>query len=252
MNLIDQIGNGEFLPILSRRVTTLNFSGSDKETLYQENLKRQPLDWYYRDNPISYQVNSRGYRTSEFDLVDWSNSVVIFGCSHVFGVGLHNEDTLSSQLNSIIDKPVINMGEGGSSMEFSLLNSAILNKHYPTPLAVIQIWTHYNRTSYYLPQHIEHLGPFGADNKYFREYITEPSHSETHGLMAQLISRGIWENKTKYYEASFFPDTTKLLKIPLFGTPDDQARDVASNGQAHPGRNSMKKLANAIKKELNL
>jgi hypothetical protein len=137
------------------------------------------------------------------------------------------------------------MGAGGSSMEFSLFNSIILNKHYPTPKAVIQIWTHHNRTSYYLPQYIEHLEPW-ADHKYFREYITEPSHSETYGLMAHWISRGIWEDKTKYYEASFFPDTAKLLKI-LHLENLDLARDLT-----HPGRISIKNLANTIKKELNL
>jgi hypothetical protein len=246
MSLIEQLQNGEFLPpSMILPLPILDFSGQDSETSYQKNLKSQPLDWYYRDNPIFYHINSRGYRTSEFNLIDWSNSIVIFGCSNVFGVGLHNEDTLSSQLNSITDKPVINMGAGGTSMEFSLFNSIILNKHYPTPKAIIQIWATYNRTSYYLPQYVENLGIWQR-SKYYRAYVTEPSHSETHGLMAHLISRGIWEGKTKYYEASFSPDTAKLLKIPFFEIVD-KARDLL-----HPGRTTIKMLANAIKTELNL
>jgi len=246
MTLIEQIQDGEFLPAWKKLpLEILNFWGTDTETSYQENLKNQPLDWYYRDSVISYQTNPRGYRTSEFDSIDWANSVVIFGCSNVFGVGLHNEDTLSSQLNTLINKPVINMGAGASSMEFSLFNSIILNKHYPIPRAVIQIWTHHNRTSYYLPYYVEHLRVWNND-RYIKAYLDKPSHCETHGFMAQLTSRSIWEDKTKYYESSFFLDTAKLLKIPHFEFVDH------SRDQLHPGRITIKNLASTIKNELNL
>jgi len=252
LNLINQIQNGKFLPTgCSDGPNILNFYRTDSELIYQENLKNQPLDWYYRNNPISYQINSDGYRSQEFDSIDWANSVIIFGCSNVFGLGLHEKDTLSYRLSSLIDKPVINMGINGSGMEVALLNSVILNKHYPSPLAVIQIWSHHLRTSYYQANEIHHYRLLDKKNWYTKAYYENFIHGETRAIMTQMISQIIWENKTKYYEASFFPDTAILLKIPHI-ICIDEARDTGPGNVAHPGRNSIKTLAVNIKNMLKL
>ena len=251
MNLISQIQDGKFLPTgYINGPNILNFSRTDSELIYQANLKSQPLDWYYRDNPISYQINSDGYRTQEFDSVDWANSVIIFGCSNVFGLGLHEKDTISIRLSSLIDKPVINMGINASGMEVALLNSAILDKHYPTPLAVIQIWSHHLRTPHYFADRIKHYR-LGDKGNYAKAYYENLTHGEIRAIMTQMSSQIIWENKTKYYEASFFSDTATLLKIPHI-ICIDEARDIGPDQVAHPGRNSTKTLAVNIKNILKL
>ena len=120
---------------------TLNFSGTDTKELFEENLKTQPDDWYYRTHEVKYTLNSFGYRTKEFDDIDWKESIVIFGCSNIFGIGVADEHTIPYFLEQLSGRPVINMGMGGSSIQTALHNSIILNdSEYPTPKVIIYAW----------------------------------------------------------------------------------------------------------------
>jgi hypothetical protein len=251
-DLPKKIQKGNFLPgeHAQYKFTSWDgeYSGTDTETTYQKNLLKQPKDWYYRDNPINYKknTNTHGYRTQEFADIDWANSVVIFGCSMVYGVGVHEEDTLSSQLSKLINMPVINMGVGGTSMEYSLYNSIILSNRYPTPKAVVQIWSSYTRATYYNTHHAEHYGSWNMQKNNFIDVSSkDPSHGKVHAVMAQLISKQLWRD-TKYYESSFFNETSELLflkTMPIL----DYARDMS-----HPGRLTLERYAKMIKDGLEL
>jgi hypothetical protein len=171
---------------------------------------------------------------------------VIFGCSNVFGTGVREEDTLSSQLSVLTNTPVINMGIGASSIEYSLYNSIILKEHKPLPKAVIHIYSSLNRTTYYNRKNVSHHGTWGMKkDDYMDLYTSDPTHGLVHGLMAQMISKQLF-NGTKYYETSFFDDTVNKLNMPSL-TWVDQARDLA-----HPGRQTLGKLAEQIKLSLDL
>jgi len=194
-------------------------------------------------NLYMYKCNSDNYRTIEFDTVDWGNSVVLFGCSNVFGIGLSEEDTLSSQLSKLIDMPVINMGISATSMEFSFYNSMILSNSHPTPKAVIQIWTGLERTTYYLKNVTVNHGTWNMKEKYMDAYNQDDSHPETHAIMMQLISKQLW-SKTKYFEASFFSRTSKVLGIHKPSLVD------AAKDNVHPGAKTCYNLAAKIKDDL--
>lgn len=218
----ESIKSGEFLPIDS--FITREFSGADTEILYQENLKTKPQDWYYRNNPVTYTVNERGYRTLPFDKIDWKESVVIFGCSTVFGVGVDDTDTISSCLSKLINRPVINLGVGASSITYSLHNSIILSSNYPTPAAVVQLWTLYDRTVYYYRDKVKNHGPWNiVPNNYMDKWTEEASHAQAHAVFASMISKQLWKN-TRYYEASYFLETAECLGCDQL-TILDKARD---------------------------
>ena len=78
--------------------TITNFIGNDCEERLIENLKKLPNTWRYATEDITYTMNSHGYRTKQFDNIDWNNSVVILGCSCVFGTGINESDTISYTL----------------------------------------------------------------------------------------------------------------------------------------------------------
>lgn len=244
-NLIDYIKAGNFLLVDSS--FNKHWNGPDNRESYIENLKRQPADWYYRNNSVNYTFNRHGYRTYDFKKINWRESIVIFGCSNVLGTGLTDSDTLSAQLEKIINRPVINMGINGSSIEFSLYNSIILNQSYPTPKAVVQLWTGANRTIYFNKRSVETYGPWNMVRKnYVDHWNKDSTHGRVHALFANMISKQIWSNKTRYYEATFFFDTMKLLNCDYF-SPKDLARDLT-----HPGRETIKEVANKIALELKL
>ena len=50
--------------------------------------KNYTPEWKYATKRIEYHVNSDGYRTKEWSDVHWKNSIVLLGCSYVYGVGV--------------------------------------------------------------------------------------------------------------------------------------------------------------------
>lgn len=222
------------------------WSGTDTKKLYESNLKKQPKNWYYRNNNVRYTINSNGYRTYEFKDINWKNSVIIFGCSQVFGIGLDDEYTISNQLSKLIKCPVINMGMGGSSMMFAFHNSIILRDGYPMPKAVVNLWTEYHRCAYYNRHSVEFYGSWNLKLNNFMDLWNKNDHnSKVHALLMQKSSHIMWNN-TKYCELSFVKETANLLKInhlPML----DTARDLG-----HAGIETAKQTAEIIARKLSL
>ena len=122
--MINAIKSKTFLP--GNQKGDNHWMGLDNQQIYEKNCLSQPVDWHYHKNVINYTLNSHRYRTAEFNQIDWKNSIVIFGCSHTFGIGIDDDDTISSNLSKITNVPVINMGIGGTSIAFSFYNNLIL------------------------------------------------------------------------------------------------------------------------------
>jgi len=132
--------------------TITNFIGNDCEERLIENLKKLPNTWRYATEDITYTMNSHGYRTKQFDNIDWNNSVVILGCSCVFGTGINESDTISSILQEEINTPVINLGIGGTGADFQYNNLMRLKQNNIEPKKVIVLWPNPNRFMYYVEQ----------------------------------------------------------------------------------------------------
>jgi hypothetical protein len=119
---------------------TLSFYPADTEELYKKNLKTQSKDWSWRTRPIKYSLNRQGFRCGEFDSLDWNNSILAFGCSNTFGVGVDDSDTWPSRLSQFIMNPVINLAQGGQGWGFNWVNSVRVIEAGHRPKAVIYYW----------------------------------------------------------------------------------------------------------------
>lgn len=245
-NLISSIKDNKFLPVNTSNIFN-KFVGTDNESSFKKNLAVQPNDWVYRSKPVNYNLNKDFYRTYEFETIDWTNSIVIFGCSCVFGVGLDEEDTLSRQLSKLLNKPVINIGVPASGIFYSLYNSIILSEGYPTPQAVVHLWTDYDRSTYFKKQEIINGGPWNMKlGDYTDAWTQNPYNTKTHAVFASKISKQMWQEKTKYYEASFFRKTAELIECDYIDFNAD-ARDFM-----HPGIDSIYNAAVKIAENLKL
>ena len=209
-----------------------DYVGTDKYDLYQQNLKKQPEDWYYRNVKVKYNLNSFGYRTKEFDQIDWKNSIVMFGCSHVFGTGVEEQYTISVLLEQLIGIPVINLAVDGGSNQIMFHNSLILSEKYPSPKAIIYFWTSFGRFFIYSSDKIEshHI------NTNTNQYKNLAGYANTRNLVISNLMwikciRNIWKNKTEIYELTFFNHVSKILNDNcehLFA--DNLARDCGHQG----------------------
>jgi hypothetical protein len=229
------------------------FSGPDSQEFYKKNSKEMPADWIYHSKSVTYTLNSEGYRAPEFHTVDWSNSVVLFGCSCVFGVGLDDSDTISAQLEKLINVPVINMGVGASSIQFSYYNQLILPNIAPKPKAIINVWTSVARASYFTRKSLIMLGPWSRGrmyNKLQTLWSLDDANPAVHAYFLRQSARILWKD-TLHKEYTFMIDphdmhTDEYAIIKRFKKIDD-ARDIL-----HPGIDSARLAAEKIAEDLRL
>lgn len=97
--------------------TNINFYGADTEELYNKNLKTKPVDWYYRNNTITYQRNKYGHRCKNIEEIDLNNYFLVIGCSHTEGVGLCLEDTYPYLLSKELNCDYYNLALGGTGID---------------------------------------------------------------------------------------------------------------------------------------
>jgi hypothetical protein len=234
----------QFLPINEWERGTIDFWQTDSKELFEQNLKTQPLDWYYRTNPIQYIVNDDGYRTQQFRNINWSESVVVFGCSQTFGIGLPEEYTIPNQLSSILNVPAVNMGIGASSISAALHNSIILKNGYSRPKAVVYLWPAINRTIYYHEDHVQNHGPwYTSPGDYFQLWNKTESHSISNALLAQMTVKTFWKD-IPFYEATLCQHTASAIGCE-FIIRIDRARDIM-----HPGIQTSQNIAKIISQGL--
>jgi hypothetical protein len=235
----------------------LKFYPADDESRFLESLKTQPEDWYYRTKDITYKLNSHGYRTQEFNTIDWANSIVLFGCSCTFGIGVDEDETISYYLSQITNRPVINMGWPGGSNMSMLMNSSVLKQEYPTPYAVVFLWSTTDRFVMFTDLGIHNVGPWDMEEnrKHLNEIYSHNtiytkafeginyfSENETiHAHFTNEFAKYMWKDKTKYITGTFFGSTAEMIDVDLKFSIDNGARDLI-----HNGRNSNLKAANSL------
>lgn len=234
---------------------TLNFCGIKEEKLFEQDLKTQPEDWYYRTHEVKYTLNSLGYRTREFDDIDWKESIVMFGCSYVFGKGVADQHTIPHFLEKLSGRPVINMGINASSVQTVLHNSIIFaDSKYPTPKAVVNMWTYLSRYQIYESNFVIHNEELNSSDNLFEK----KENSLSFNLMNIKMIRNLWKNKTIYYEGTIdgsnqhklINKLDKEIYCEFFEHDGGLARDL---GHIGPVKNLeiAKKIYEKIKPQLN-
>jgi|688.fasta_scaffold148988_4 hypothetical protein len=126
----------------------VEFSGSDSEKLYIDNLKLQPDDWYYRTHKISYVRNSNGHRCKEITDIDLDNYILYTGCSHTEGIGMKLEDTYPYLLSQKLKCDYYNLSIGGTGIDAVNYNLLMwFAKIKKPPKLLILQWPHHTRAT---------------------------------------------------------------------------------------------------------
>lgn len=125
---------------IKQRPFNKHFGYTDWEDLFQRNLVTMPEEWVWRTKELVYAPNSQGYRAPEWKDVDWNNSILFFGCSFVYGVGINAEDSCAHQLSLLANTPVVNLGCPGGSPTFQWINTTLLHTYNVKPKAVVYYW----------------------------------------------------------------------------------------------------------------
>ena len=200
---------------------TFPFQGQDSEKNLRKLSKKNPAE----ARLIDYTVNSCGYRCSEFEDINWSESIVACGCSNTFGIGVDDKETWSYQLSKKLDMPVINLGMGGTSIWYHVYNLKQIVKYNPK-YVVIQV-PHDSRFTLFRNNFLtRNIGSWSSGyEKYFhRIFNTDAENTRVYQEFAldyldKMLPNGI----TFKFSHDTAVDTLKIPDI-------DKGRD-----QMHPG-----------------
>lgn len=214
-----------------------NFAGCDGPEEFKTNLKKQPLDWKYRNKNIEYIVNSNGYRCKEWKDIDWEQSIVLFGCSCTFGTGLDEDETISYHLSKLTGREVVNLGYPSGSNELIVNNCASMIKNFKMPYGVVINWTTTDRLRFYTSSYYHDLGPWSNNEseyvdltKLYELTFAEPSNELAKNYYLSIYADAMFQGRTKYNKISFFGLTAHYTFSDKWFKIDNTARDLI-----HPG-----------------
>lgn len=195
-----------------------NFDGTDTSGAYIKNKKIIGEDWKYFDSDdLTYNFNSNGFRHhQELDDVDWDNAIVIYGCSHIQGVGNYVHDTIPYMLQEYFDNyTVVNMGVGGAGVDNVAVNLLASHKKY-NPKFNIVCWPQSRR--YLSVKIVEH------ENRIIPTRIVPSTVQkfENFGFNANYIATDDLIFKNSYYKAA----STLVPNTHFIDTLDDQFMDI--------------------------
>lgn len=247
----------QFLKINTSTEKEMDFYPADHKDAYEKNLIKQPEGWHYRTKKIKYKLNSFGYRTQDFNTVKWEESIVLFGCSCTFGIGVDEDETISHYLSEKLNRPVINMGwPGGSNMNM-LMNSLVLSQAKQIPYAIVFLWSTTDRLPLFTDKQVYNIGPWNSDENQknvlyrdsyndiysalFKNYNFFIENETMNSYFISQFAKEIWKNKTKYVTASFFGNTALCMDTEITFSMDNKARDLI-----HPGLESNKTAASTL------
>jgi hypothetical protein len=190
------------------------------------NLRKALHTNYYKiqtSKSFTYSLNKQGYRENDWKEINWTNSYIFLGCSHTFGVGVPQEDTLPKQIQNSTDKYCVNLGIPGGNNSFSMFNSSKLINQGIKPLGVFYQRTYANR--WFDIKDDNTLDPFlASDNKknnYFKNknYIDFLDNSISETIHSQ------WKNICPIIEfnIAMFPDHDKDFYIARDGCHYNEA-----------------------------
>ena len=101
-----------------------------------------------------YSVNSQGYRSGEFDVVDLSQ-IWLFGCSYAWSWACSLEHSLAHQLAVQTGIAVANFSQPGSSIRYQVDQLSLLLSQGLRPQRIAVVWPDTQRWPWY--------GSLGAD-----------------------------------------------------------------------------------------
>ena len=159
------------------------------------------INWVDSDN-ITYNVNPNGYRTLDFDKIDFLvPRMLVLGDSHSFGISNEQEYIWPEQLAKKLNKQLINLGARGVSADYlaRVAKSAIQEFK---PDIIFILWPDWSRFEY------------EVSGKYFQSL---PTDNDRIRWMEQATNEWLNENfeKQRAYVKNLCKDL-KLIDITLY------------------------------------
>ena len=181
---------------------TYSFMGTDSESLLNDNLKNMPSDWRWRNEKVTYTLNSQGFRCAEFETIDWNNSILVIGDSTGFGTGVDDSQTCAKHLADLTNQLVINLSQDAASAMYLWANTSILVENNISPKCVIYIWPNSSRVVEFRNDNtIHHRGVWGnvMENSLGFQWCMHPHQADEFYKYAIKSVTAMWRCNVLHY-----------------------------------------------------
>jgi hypothetical protein len=194
----------------------------DKPPLSIKKYKKlYKLNREFFDEYVEYKHNSLGYRTYENIPKKYGLAV---GCSHTYGVGLKENERWSTLVQESTGVDIINLGAGGTGINFILLNLLrLFTSNIKLPEFIIMQCPNTGRLTLPRPGSTRNIYPgLKAFSPLYRDTSVEYHSIECYKLIHKLCKK----EKIKIIDFCFWNSVGSSKKIDVI----DYARDLD-----HPG-----------------
>lgn len=140
---------------------------------------------------FTYALNYQGYREQEWSTIDWKNSYIFLGCSHTFGVGVSNEETIPKIMQRSLGNYCINLGIPGGCNAFSMFNSSKLINYGIRPKGIFFQRTYNNR---WFDIKKDEVLSFNATEKNYRKYFKNAEYVDFLDKNIKDVIISQWKN----------------------------------------------------------
>lgn len=186
------------------------------------------------------------HRPQNFEQHDWNSSILVFGCSMVYGEGVEVKDTLPSQLEIKTNIPCINLGVQGASPMYIWSDIADVLYQGITPKAIVVVWTHPNRLITYSGINTRNLTNTALGSNVITPLATEwilHEHQGPEFLARAIISSRVMCKDIPYFEYTWVKNQLDLFDLSRYNC------DLATDN-IHPGPLSYTKWAEHIANDI--
>lgn len=189
---------------------------------------------------ISYSINQQGYRCPNWDQINWNESILVFGGSNVFGIGVSECQTLSSCISRLTNINAVNLGQPATGPAFQWANSLRLLEQGVKPKGVVYIWPNEFRYLEFTDNtgiHVKNVGPW-TKNSYIKEWISHPYQAEMTTRFFIESMKYTWDCPIAQFRLIQSDANSPLEEL-------DRSRD-----RQHPGPKSYELWADVVVNEL--
>jgi hypothetical protein len=155
---------------------------------------------------VSYRINSKGCRGPDYSLPRQKDTarILVLGDSYTMGVGVHEEDTFSNQLEQLLNRrahrsrlgvkyEVINCGQSGYSTRDERLLYEVLGAQYEPDLVLLVMYSNDN-ISWSEEQKLPHVSrhPQKLEHLFFtwghiQRYLNSPPFPDYTGCLEEVL-----------------------------------------------------------------
>jgi len=188
-------------------------------------------------------------RQENYDNIDWNNSIVVLGCSMVYGQGLTDEQTVVHQLQLKLNIPCVNLGVQGASPMYIWSELTDILDMGIKPKAIVVVWSDPSRFIEYLGPDVKNYTVTSAElptaTTIAKEWIAHPYQGFEFARRAIMSSRVMCKDIPYFDYAWFHNKKLDLFNLSIY-TCDE------STDRSHPGPLSYIQWADHIANDIRM